>query len=43
MNDQVYSIPGQTEVKKGRPFWNGKAYTYPMNYLLHVHHPIPTS
>ena len=36
---------------EGRPFWNGKAWTYPMNYLLHVgvmlyyksvHHPIPT-
>ena len=36
-----------------RPFWNGKAYTYPMNYLLHVgvinvnyyksvHHPVLT-
>ena len=21
---------------KGRPFWKGKAYNYPMIYLLHV-------
>ena len=38
---------------EGRPFWNGKAKTYPMNYLLHVgdninyyksvHHCLPTS
>ena len=38
--------------REGRPFWNGKAQNYPMNYLLHVdgnvnyyksvHHPIPT-
>ena len=49
MSAQVYFVPGQTEGR--RPFWNGKALTYPMNYLLHVgnvnyyksvHQPIPT-
>ena len=30
----------------GRPFWNGKAQTYSINYLINYyksgHHPIPT-
>ena len=36
MSAQVYSVPGQSEGRKGGSSWNGKAKTYPINHLLHV-------
>ena len=33
MGAQVYSVPGQTEGTR-KAFWNGKAQTYPLNYIL---------
>ena len=33
MGAQVYSVPGQTEGTR-KAFGNGKAQTYPLNYIL---------
>ena len=35
MSAKVYFILDQTEGRK-KPFWSGNAYTYPLNYFLHV-------
>ena len=35
MSAQVYSFLAKLK-GEGRPFWNVKAYTYLINYLLHV-------
>ena len=36
MSAQVYSVPGQIERPNGRPFRTGKAYIYPLNYILYM-------